>query len=372
MVNLLLPLPFEEKIKFASELCRYEATEFSPFDFIYDATAKKGKVKLWKVLITNICRNNCLYCANRWARRCKRFKIEPEKLAATFWELYCKGIVEGLFISSAEYPNPDYVQELLLKTIAILREKYRYQGYIHCKIMPGVSTSLMEDTSRLSSRVSINLEAPGERYLKQIAPDKSFTSLMRNLNALTTIKEKINIPAGITTQLIIGIGEEDDRTILSLAEKLYRKYGLKRVFYSRFKPIEQTPLEERKSCNPLRQLRLYQADFLIRDYGFKAEELVYDEKGNLLLNKDPKYIWAKKNFALFPLEVNTASLQKLIRVPGIGKTSARRILDKRRQERIRTGEQLKELGVDVKTAKQFLLIDGRSLAKQVDFKLRSD
>jgi predicted DNA-binding helix-hairpin-helix protein len=359
MVNILLPLSFENKIKYATQLCDYESTEFSLFDFIYEATTRRGKVRLWKILLTNICRNNCYYCVNRWQRNCNRFKLNPEKLAKTFWELFSKGKVEGLFLSSAEYPDPNFVQENMIRTIEILRHKFNYKGYIHCKVMPNVTKDLMEETSKLSSRVSINIEAPGEKYVKEIAPEKSFISLVSNLKELSHISKKTNPKASITTQLIIGIGKEDDRSILILTEKLYRELNLSRIFYSRFRPVSETPLECKEPCSPLREFRLYQADFLIRDYGFKAKELVYDEKGNLPFDEEPKYLWAKKNTYFFPIEINKASKSQLLKVPGIGKTSVKKIIEIRHKNPITHCQQLKGLRIDLDLIKEFLLFNGR-------------
>ena len=328
---------------------------------IYPAVGEKGEcVNLFKVLQTNICENNCFYCVNRKDRNCPRVEFTPQELAYLFLEYYKKRWVRGLFLSSAVNVSPNASQEKMLETLKILRQGYNYTGYIHCKILPGVDTSLIEATGKLADRLSVNLEAPNQRCLSQLAPDKSFDrELFAGLKRISSLHEKNPLKGGITTQLVVGAANDKDREILSLSHNLYKDYKLRRVYYSAFIPIEETPLENLRPCPPLREFRLYQADFLLRKYNFTANELVFDEKGDLYLDKDPKLAWALANMAKFPIEINNASFEELIRVPGIGRISTKRILEVRKRTRIKEMEQLKKLGAVTKRAGKFITLDGK-------------
>ena len=328
---------------------------------IYPAVGEKGEcVNLFKVLQTNICENNCLYCVNRKDRDCPRVEFTPQELAYLFLEYYKKRWVRGLFLSSAVNLSPNASQEKMLETLKILRQRYNYTGYIHCKILPGVDTGLIEATGKLADRLSVNLEAPNQKCLSQLAPDKSFDrELFAGLKKISSLHEKNPLKGGITTQLVVGAANDKDREILSLSHNLYKDYKLRRVYYSAFIPIEETPLENLRPCPPLREFRLYQADFLLRKYNFTANELVFDEKGDLYLDKDPKLAWALANIAKFPIEINKASFEELIRVPGIGRISAKRILEVRKRTRIKEMEQLRNLGAVAKRAGKFITLDGK-------------
>lgn len=330
------------------------------FNFIYPAVGEGGScIPLFKVLQTNICQGNCFYCANRRYRNFSRLSFKPEELARLFMENYRKGLVKGLFLSSSIYKNPDYSQEETLKTIKLLRYKFRYRGYIHYKILPGVSKDLIREASKLSDRLSINLEASGEESLKKLTPTKNYENLLAGLKEISRINETTPLNAGITTQLVIGPGGEADRDILRLAHRLYQDYKLWRVYYSGFTPLRDTPLESHSPCSPWREVRLYQADFLLRKYGFTPQELPFNEKGSLPADLDPKLAWAKKHPERFPLEINETSYENLIRIPGIGRISAKRIMGVRRSSRIKSLEQLKKLGAVVKRARNFITLNGK-------------
>jgi len=328
---------------------------------IYPAAGQKGEcINLFKVLQTNFCENNCFYCVNRKDRGCPRIEFAPQELASLFLEYYKKRWVKGLFLSSAINVSPNASQEKMLETLKILRQRYNYQGYIHCKILPGVDTGLIEATGRLADRLSMNLEAPNQKCLSELSADKNFhRELLDGLKKIASFHGKHPLKGGVTTQLVVGAANEGDKEILSLSHNLYRGHNLRRVYYSAFTPVEDTPLENLRPCPPLREFRLYQADFLLRKYNFTPEELIFDEKGDLYLDKDPKLVWALSNIDRFPVEINKALFEELIRVPGIGRISARKILDIRKNTKLKELEQLKKLGTVVKRARKFITLNGK-------------
>jgi len=330
-------------------------------NFIYPATGEKGEcIHLFKVLQSNLCENNCFYCANRKDRDCPRVEFSPQELASLFLEYYRKGWVRGLFLSSAVNVSANTSQERMVETLRILRERYNYGGYIHCKILPGVDTYLIEETGKLCTRLSMNLEAPSQKCLSKLSADKNFhRGLLDGLKKIASFNKKNPLKAGVTTQLVVGAADDSDREILSLSDRLYRDYELRRVYYSAFTPIEDTPLETLAPCSPLRELRLYQADFLLRKYNFASQELIFDKQGNLHLDKDPKLVWALNNLHMFPVEINKAPFEELIRVPGIGRISAARIVKIRKTDKFRELKQLKDLGAVITRARRFITLDGK-------------
>jgi len=361
-----------EKLKVLGEVARFDvcgfpsifikkSKKFQRFRFIYPAIGRKGScVRLFKVLQTNICEGNCFYCANRKDRNFQRISFSPEELARLFIQYWKRGLVDGLFLSSAIYESPDRSEEKMLKTLQLLRYKYGYRGYVHYKILPGTSESLIEAAAHLADRLSINLEAPNAKYLSQLSPTKDFSSgVLSGLKKIAQLHRKKPLRAGITTQLVVGAAKETDREILNLSNKLYQDYNLWRVYYSAFMPIMDTPLEEMPPCPLLREFRLYQADFLLRKYGFVPEELPFDQRGNLPQNCDPKLGWALRNPDKFPIEVNKADFWELIRVPGIGRISAERIISARRRDKFVNLEQLRRTGAVVDHARNFVTLGGR-------------
>ena len=328
---------------------------------IYPATGEKGEcVNLFKVLQTNVCKNNCFYCVNRKDRDCPRVEFAPQELASLFLEYYKKGWVRGLFLSSAINVSPNASQEKMLETVKILRQRYSYRGYIHCKILPGVDTDLIEATGRLADRLSMNLEAPNQKCLSALSRDKNFHGeLLAGLKRIASFHGKHPLKGGVTTQLVVGATNDGDREILSLSHSLYKDDNLRRVYYSAFAPVENTPLENLRPCPPLREFRLYQADFLLRKYNFTPQELIFDGRGNLYMDRDPKLVWALNNMDRFPVEINKASFEELIRVPGIGRISARRILDIRKNTKLKELEQLRKLGAVTKRAQRFIILNGK-------------
>ena len=332
-------------------------------------------IRLLKTLLSSYCENNCIYCPFRSQRDIPRASFTPDDFARLFDKLYRAGFVEGIFLSSSIFQGAIKTQDLLLDTAAILRKRYQFQGYLHLKLMPGAEKDQVGQAMLLADRLSLNLEAPHSKALSYLAPKKDFLSDLYQpllwINEIRTAKSpqyswKGSWPSS-TTQFVIGAAGESDLDILTVTEELYHKGGLSRSYFSSFNPIENTPLENSPPSPPLREYRLYQASFLLRDYGFTIQDLVYENNGRLPQNKDPKLAWAHKNLLHNPLEINRASKHNLLRIPGIGPARAEAIIKLRKQERIRSFSRLrKEKLVSQKTA-GFILVDGKSPARQMSF-----
>lgn len=357
----------QEKLKLLGGLAKYDACGYPQllqthkqtqrFSFIYQAMGERGNsMRLFKILQTNQCENDCYYCINRKSQNTERLSFTPKELATLFMEYYSCGLVQGFFLSSAIYKNPDYSQEEIIQTLRILRKKLHYRGYIHTKILPDTSDELINEVSKYSDRLSINLEAPGQDHLSRLSSDKNFAHLLAKLRHISKVAEKLK--SGATTQFVVGSAQESDRSIINLATKLYQELKLRRIYYSGFIPIPDTPLQSTAPCLPKREYRLYQADFLIRKYKFAKEEIPFDANGFLPTNLDPKLAWAELHPELFPIEINTASFNTLIRVPGIGKISATRIITARKSSKIKTLQILKQLAPQFHKARNFITLDG--------------
>lgn len=331
-------------------------------------------ISLLKVLLSNSCVYNCQYCVNRVSRDTPRATFTPEELAELTIGFYRRNYIEGLFLSSGVLRNPDYTCEQMIRTLELLRGRYRFGGYIHAKAIPGADPQLIERLGLLADRMSVNIELPTQEGLRLLAPDKSKTSILRPMGYISgRIEESRHelavyrhaprfAPAGQSTQMIIGATPDSDRHIISLAEGLYKKYGLKRVFYSAYMPVTENALLPPPGTKPplLREHRLYQADWLLRFYGFRADELLDDEHPELNPLVDPKCGWALRHMDTFPLEVNHASYEELLRVPGIGVRSAKRILIARRAGSLDFAA-LKKIGVVLKRAQYFLTCRGKMI-----------
>jgi len=319
-------------------------------------------VKLLKVLQTNVCEFDCFYCEHRASRDVPRTYVSPDELARTFMQLHRARLVEGLFLSSGITKKVDTMQERIVQTAEILRRRYRFRGYIHLKIMPGSSPAAVERTVQLADRVSLNLEAPTPKHLSRLSSKKEFLdgilSRMVWINRITQEQPGL-ARAGQITQFVVGAAGESDLDLLQTTDRLYREIKLRRAYFSAFSPIPGTPLDHVPPAPLLRQHRLYQADWLLRFYGFSADELAFDERGLLPLAADPKLAWALRHPEFFPLELSAAPAEMLLRVPGIGPLSARRIVDARRTTAITDLKQLTRLGVVAKRAAPFLLFGGR-------------
>ena len=331
-------------------------------------------ISLLKILFTNECIFDCRYCPNRKSNDIRRACFTPEEVCSLTMEFYRRNYIEGLFLSSGILQNPSYTMELIYHTLKLLREKYHFNGYIHVKAIPGADPLLIRNTGYLADRMSVNLELPTAEGLRKLAPNKHRKNIllpMRQIQeGISNNKEELVryrhapsfVAGGQSTQMIVGATNESDYQILCVAESLYRKFELKRVFYSAFVNVnEDSDLPALQSGPPLlREHRLYQADWLLRFYGFKAQELL-DEKRpffNLLL--DPKEDWAVRHLEVFPVEINRAPMELLLRVPGIGVRSAQRIVAARRSCRL-AFEDLKKIGVVLKRAVYFITCCGRMM-----------
>lgn len=320
-----------------------------------------------KILLTNACQNDCYYCGTRAGRDFRRVAFQPDELARLFDQLYRAGAVQGLFLSSGVVGRGDYTQERMIATVEILRSRYGFRGYVHLKLMPHASPAAVEQVMRLADRVSVNLEAPAPERLARLTGAKDLNAdLLAPLRAAKLVADAQGIRVSRTTQFVVGPAGESDRELLTCSQRLYRELGLARAYYSAFRPVPDTPLESLPPTPAIRQRRLYQADFLLRQYGFSADELPFDQDGNLPANQDPKLLWVLCHPERFPVEVNRAGRHELLRVPGIGPRSAERILAARRQGRLRSLDALAALGVDTRRAAPFVLLGGQRSPVQLE------
>ena len=353
----------------------------SPWRYIHRATLPGGgSVCLFKVLLTNVCTNDCAYCVNQIGRDGPRTSFRPEELAKLFMQLYTRRLVRGLFLSSGIAGNASRTMESMIKTVEILRHHYEFKGYIHLKILPGASFDCVEEGCKLASRVSVNMEAPTTQHLAKLSSKKDLyqgiLEPMRWVKKLMATNESL-VPSGQTTQFVVGAAGETDRDILRTTEALYHEIKLRRVYFSAFRPVSNSPLEWLPPTSPLRAHRLYQSDWLLRVYGFSPQEveLALGAKGNLPLRNDPKLVIAEKQPWLFPVDVNRASYDELLRVPGIGPVSARRIIEARQEHSVFSMEQLRKMHVYTRKAAPFIWFQGMlswEKEKQSSFLLQLD
>ncbi len=337
-------------------------------------------ISLLKILLSNDCIYDCKYCPNRVSADVPRASASVDEICELTIDFYKRNYIEGLFLSSAVQINPDYTMERLLAVVKKLRTEYNFHGYIHLKGIPRADEKLNRAAALYADRMSYNVELPSEQSLKLLAPQKSKNSLLAPMKTLTLekaqfIEEKKKgfvkghfLPAGQTTQMIVGASPETDGQILHLSQALYRKMDLKRVYYSSYVPVVQDSLLPNESTGALREHRLYQADWLLRFYGFTVEELV-EEKENLDIEVDPKCAWALKNIHLFPVEINSAPLEVLLRVPGIGVRNAHKILQARRFSSL-AFEDLLKMKVALKRAKHFITCKGKYYGSKNPYAVR--
>lgn len=318
-------------------------------------------VSLLKVLMTNVCIFDCKYCINRKSNEIERAVFTPEEICDITINFYKRNYIEGLFLSSGIIKNPNYTMSRIYETIKLLREKHKFNGYIHVKTIPGTDPELIKKVGLLADRMSINIELPSNESLKLLAPSKTKENLLKPMKYVANkIKDdKRFVRAGQSTQMIIGATKETDFKILTLSEGLYEKMQLKRVYYSAYIPVNKDSLLPTVHEVPLvRENRLYQADWLLRFYKFKADEVLNDQYPNFNYLIDPKANWALNNLALFPVEINKIDYDNLIRVPGIGLTSALKIVKARKYSTLEF-EDLRRMGVSLKRAKYFITCNGK-------------
>jgi len=335
-------------------------------------TADGRCLSLLKVLMTNVCTFDCAYCMSRCSNDTPRTAFTPEELADITCEFYRRNYIEGLFLSSGVLRSPDYTMELMIKAMRLLREEKNFNGYIHVKAIPGSDRSLLYQAGLLADRISVNIELPSSESLRLLAPSKEPEAILTPMDhikqlGLMNIEDQqkyknapMFAPAGQATQMIVGATPETDLTVMRLARGLYKKYKMRRVYYSAYIPVGVHPrLPIAGSPAPLRrEHRLYQADFLMRFYHFEPDELADNRAPNLENDLDPKCSWALRHPEFYPVEVNTADERDLLRVPGVGQTSVARIIAARRQHRLSL-EDLKKMGIVMKRAQYFLTANGR-------------
>ena len=332
-------------------------------------------ISLLKILFTNECIYDCKYCINRRSNDVPRASFTPDEICSLTMEFYRRNYIEGLFLSSGVLHSPDYTMELIYAALYKLRTEFHFQGYIHVKAIPGTSQELIQKLGFLVDRMSVNLELPTAEGLKRLAPHKTRKNILSPMrlvqNRMEENKQEIQVyrhasrfvPAGQSTQMIIGATPDTDFQIIHVAESLYKKFGLKRVFYSAFVHVnEDSSLPARTGEGPplLREHRLYQADWLLRYYHFEAKELLTEDNPNFNVLLDPKCNWALRNLGIFPVEISTANYETLLRVPGIGYRSAGRIVKARRYGKL-SFEDLKKMGVVLKRALYFITCGGKMM-----------
>ncbi len=319
------------------------------------------RIALLKTMLTSACERDCYYCPFRAGRDFRRATFKPDEMASAFDQIARKRVAEGLFLSSGIAAGGPRTQDRLIAAVEVLRQKYAFTGYVHLKLMPGAEEDQIRRAMQIANRVSINLEAPNAERLARIAPHKiMLEELVRPLR----IVEKIRRESGgrgpsQVTQFVVGGADETDVEILKTVAYLHREVRLARAYFSAFRPLRDTPLENHAPAHPLREHRLYQADFLLRQYGFAFGDFEFDPAGNLPLGVDPKIAWARRHLAHRPVELNRATREELLRVPGLGPKGVQTILAARRQSHLRDLGHLRQLGILADRAAPFILLDGR-------------
>ena len=329
-------------------------------------------ISLLKILLTNDCVYDCKYCLNRVTNTVKRTSFTPEEVAELTIQFYRRNYIEGLFLSSAVEKSPDHTMESIYRVLELLRYKYNFWGYVHVKVIPGASTLLVQKTGMLADRMSVNIELPTKKSLSLLAPQKRVENILQPMSLIhNEISRAIEdrghfknserfVPGGQSTQMIIGATPDNDRTILNVSQNLYDKYGMKRVFFSAYIPVMSSPNLPAVSTMPplVREHRLYQADWLMRFYYFNSQELFTEIEPNLDLEFDPKMMYALRHLDRFPIEINKASYEELLRIPGLGVTSAQRIIRERKNAEL-SYDSLKKMKTVLKRAKYFITVKGK-------------
>lgn len=342
--------------------------------FVHPAQLPNGKqVKLLKTLLSSACERDCYYCPFRAGRDFRRATFKPQEFAELFMKLNQANAADGIFLSSGIAAGGANTQNKIIDTAEILRNKFGFRGYLHLKIMPGAEKGQVQRLMQLADRVSVNLEAPNTERLKKLAPHKVFIEeLFRPLKWVEEIRQTQPAHKGwngrwpsTVTQFVAGGSDESDLELLTTTDWLMKNVHLKRAYFSAFHPIRDTPLENKAAVDPLREHRLYQASFLLRDYGFDLEEMHFLQDGNLPLPTDPKMVWAQQNLKEKPLEINKAERRELLRIPGIGPKNADAILLARRAGKLRDITALRRLGIVITRVVPFVLLDGKRADTQL-------
>lgn len=316
-------------------------------------------ISLLKILMTNACIFDCKYCLNRKSNTIKRAIFTPEEVCNITINFYRRNYIEGLFLSSGIIKSPDYTMNLMIEAIHLLRTKYHFGGYIHAKAIPGASPYLIQKLGSLVDRMSANIELPTENGLKLLAPNKDSKEITKIMKYVKDNRQNNFVPAGQSTQMVIGATKESDLDIMQKSSSLYHNFNLKRVFYSAYIPVNSDHYLPSLKLPPLtRENRLYQADWLLRYYNFKVEDILDENNPNFNLLIDPKAAWALRHLEEFPKEINTCSYDELLKIPGIGVTSAKRIIKSRKLFNINFTD-LKKMGIVLKRAKYFITCNNK-------------
>ena len=344
--------------------------------YVSHATLPNGKkMRLFKSLISSRCSNNCYYCPMRKDNDHPRASFLPDEYARLIHNLYHAGLIDGAFISSAVVDDPIQTQDSLIKAMEILRLKYQFKGYLHVKFMPGIEFEQARYIMLYADRVSLNLEAPSADRISQLSPDKiAFEQLLDPLKWTQEIRQTPTNPSNwkgrwpsVCTQFVVGGSGESDHELLQTTTFLYKSIHLQRAYYSPLKPYHGTPMENHPAIPLKRKLRLYQASFLIRDYGYDPEDLQFDQQANLPLEQDPKTAWAEKHLRESPIEINRAEPETLMRIPGIGSKGAKKIIQMRSIHPFHDAADLTKLGIRIQKGLPFITINGKRSMDQLSF-----
>lgn len=366
-------MDIKEKLKILADSAKYDASCSSSGSSrddggvgsrnasgICHSFASDGRcISLLKILMTNACIFDCKYCPNRKSNNVKRAIFTPTEICDITMNFYKRNYIEGLFLSSGIIKDPDYTTNLLIETIYLLRKKYKFNGYIHVKAIPGTNENLLKKLGSMVDRMSANIELPTTNSLKLLAPNKSEDKVTKIMSYVKENRNKHYVPAGQSTQMIIGASSETDLDILSKSSNLYENFNLKRVFYSAYVPVNKDSFLPQITIPPLkRENRLYQADWLLRFYNFKVDDILDKDNPNFNLLLDPKAAWALRNLHLFPKEINTCTYNELLQIPGVGVKGAKKIFSSRKYFKI-TFDDLKNMNIVLKRAKYFITCNGK-------------
>jgi len=374
IIILVIDMTIKEKLIILSDSAKYDAscsssgstrtnnngTGNAAYSGICHSFASDGRcISLLKILMTNSCIFDCKYCINRRSNDVKRAIFTPTEICEITMNFYKRNYIEGLFLSSGIIKSPDYTMEKLIETLYLLRNKYHFNGYIHVKAIPGTSEILLKRLGSLADRVSANIELPTTSGLKLLAPNKEESNVTKIMKTIKINHSKKFIPAGQSTQMIVGATSESDLEILGKSESLYNNYSLKRVFYSAYIPVNKDKLLPTIKTPPLvRENRLYQADWLLRFYNYKVNDLLNKDNPNFNILLDPKADWALRHLDEYPKEINEASYYDLLKIPGIGPRNARKIISTRKYYKLEFND-LKKMNISLKRAKYFILCNGK-------------